>query len=309
MIDDFLIFNSKSLPFKNKDEFEKEIGQFFKLIRKLSLERHYVKLKTNIPLESLKVFENLTFKEVLNKVDHDIKSLILSLIANKIDVNIEIPIISEEEGKNLGLIEYKYNDESNIEMGCVDLFNTFLISFKSSLEWESPKINIKKYIFTEYEEIKELEVEINNISKEEHLIFHKEILENRRYKIIKDLIDNFSENKVKYLKNKIIVNFEAEKMLIKLNKEVLEKAITVLYDLDIGNKKIEDYTYSNESETVRKNPILSEKRLFTFDNGSKDYAFNHIKNLPKGNRIYYLEKDEKIYICYIGPHLPTKNFK
>lgn len=309
MIDDFLIFNSKSLPFKNKDEFEKEIRQFFKLIRKLSLERHYVKLKTNIPLESLKVFENLTFKEVLNKVDRDIKSLILSLIANKIDVNIEIPIISEEEEKNLGLIEYKYNDESNIEMGCVDLFNTFLISFKSSLEWEAPKINIKKYIFTEYEEIKELEVEINNISKEEHLIFHKEILENRRYKIIKDLIDNFSENKVKYLKNKIIVNFEAEKMLIKLNKEVLEKAITILYDLDIGNKKIEDYTYSNESETVRKNPILSEKRLFTFDNGSKDYAFNHIKNLPKGNRIYYLEKDEKIYICYIGPHLPTKNFK
>ena len=58
-------------------------------------------------------------------------------------------------------------------------------------------------------------------------------------------------------------------MLIKLNKEVLEKAITILYDLDIGNKKIEDYTYSNESETVRKNPILSEKRLFTFDNGSR----------------------------------------
>ena len=35
----------------------------------------------------------------------------------------------------------------------------------------------------------------------------------------------------------------------------------------------------------------------------------HIKNLSNGYRIHFFEKDENIYIGYIGKHLKTKNDK
>lgn len=309
MVEEFLIFNSKSLPFKNEYEFKKEFKNFIKLLTLLSIKCHYYyQLKSDVPLENLEVFEGFTFKEILNKVERDIKSMILSFLANK-TIEIEIPIVKEEEGLNLGLVEYKYNNETNNEMGYVDMFNTFLISFTSSDEWKIPKIKLKKYIYNKNQEIEESDIEINNISKEEHLIFHKDRLEGKRYEIISNLVKNFSKYKDKYFVNKIVINSEVEKSLEKLDKTVLEKAITILYDLEIENKKISDYKYSTESETVQTNPNLLKERLFKFDDGSKLYVFNHLKSLPFGNRIYYLEKNKKIYICYIGLHLPTKDFK
>ena len=40
----------------------------------------------------------------------------------------------------------------------------------------------------------------------------------------------------------------------------------------------------------------------------KEYFQKHIKNLSSGYRIYYFEKNDKIYIGYIGKHLKTKKY-
>lgn len=309
MVEDFLIFNSKSLPFKNKYEFEKEFKNFIKILTLLSDKQHYYhQLKSDVSLENLKVFDGFTFKEILNKVERDMKSMILSFLTNR-TIKIEIPIVKEKEGLNLGLVEYRYNNELNNEMGYVDMFNTFLISFLSSDEWETSKIQLKKYICNKEMDIEELDIEINNISKEEHLNLHKDRLEDKRYKIIDNLIKDFFKYKDKYFKNKIIINSEVEKSLEKLDKIVLARAITILYDLETENRKIDDYEHSSESETVQNNPNFLKERLFKFDDGTKEYVFDHLKSLPSGNRIYYLEKNGKIYICYIGPHLSTKKNK
>lgn len=308
MVEDFLIFNSNSLPFEDIEIFEREFKSFLEILSILSSKKHYYnQLRTDIAIENLRVIKEYTFREIINKVDPDLKSLILSFLTKKV-IKIEIPIISNyDKDLNLGLIEYKYNDKLNNEMGYVDMFGTFLMSFQNSDEWKSPKIKLKKYVLNDNSvEIKELEVEINNISKKEHIDFHRDILENKKNEIIENLVNDFSKYKDLYLKNKIIVNSEVEKSLIKLDKRVLEKAITILYDLETENKVINDYTHSKESETVYKNPVLLKERLFKFDDGTSRYIFDHIKNLPYGNRIYYLEEGRKIFICYIGIHLSTK---
>ena len=100
MVEDFLIFNSKSLPFKNKYEFEKEFKNFIKILTLLSDKQHYYhQLKSDVSLENLKVFDGFTFKEILNKVERDMKSMILSFLTNR-TIKIEIPIVEEKEGLN-----------------------------------------------------------------------------------------------------------------------------------------------------------------------------------------------------------------
>ena len=47
----------------------------------------------------------------------------------------------------------------------------------------------------------------------------------------------------------------------------------------------------------------------TQSGGQKEFFEKHIKNLSNGYRIHFFEKDENIYIGYIGKHLKTKNDK
>ena len=84
---------------------------------------------------------------------------------------------------------------------------------------------------------------------------------------------------------------------------IFRQAIGILRDVDSGKKQITDYKHSTESQSVKNNPDLNKFRLFTID-GEKVYFDNHLKNLSNGYRIYFLKKDEKIYIGYIGKHLP-----
>ena len=78
--------------------------------------------------------------------------------------------------------------------------------------------------------------------------------------------------------------------------------------IEKGNKNLIDFNYSGESSTVKDDPKLKKVRLFSI-NGKKHFFENHIKNLPNGHRVYFLEKDNKIHIGYIGVHLPTKKHK
>lgn len=146
MVEDFLIFNSSSLPFEDIEIFEREFKSFLEILSILSSKKHYYNhLRTDIAIENLRVIKEYTFREIINKVDHDLKSLILSFLTKKV-IKIEIPIISDyDKNLNLGLIEYKYNDKLNNEMGYVDMFGTFLISFQNSNEWKEPNIKILYY--------------------------------------------------------------------------------------------------------------------------------------------------------------------
>jgi len=68
---------------------------------------------------------------------------------------------------------------------------------------------------------------------------------------------------------------------------------------------ITDYNHSGESQSVKNDDSLRKQRLFTIE-GKKVFFEHHIKSLSNANRIYFLEQGDRIFIGYIGKHLPTK---
>ena len=73
----------------------------------------------------------------------------------------------------------------------------------------------------------------------------------------------------------------------------------ILRDLGLNHE------VSAESETVSNDPSLRKHREFWLPSGIKKYFENHIK-LTMGFRIHFFcdESTRKVYVGYIGPHLP-----
>ena len=83
--------------------------------------------------------------------------------------------------------------------------------------------------------------------------------------------------------------------------------MSLLRDIESNKKKPTDYKNSPESESVCNSKKLKSMRIFTIKNIKIQFNY-HIKSLPNANRIYFLEHKNKIYIGYIGEHLPTKKY-
>lgn len=303
---DYSILNTKSLPFSSKEDFKRELKNFFVVLNYLRDRGYYKSIRSMVDIKSLDIIEGANLQKLLGEIrDRDMRTRVISLFTNKvIPFEYPIPITGEE----LGLIEYKYLDERVDEIGYADIFQTLLISFNSNEKWNKNRLKLKKTILEESGEYIEQEVEIYNASKIEHLEDNLEFFEKMDNEKIESLVKNF-----KGIYRDIFKKLEFSVDIIKdigyLDKRVLKDAIVILYQLEINKKKINDFTYSGESESVRDNPELREKRKFKMENGEEYYMFQHIKNLLDGNRIYFYKKsDEKIYIGYIGKHLKTVKY-
>ena len=72
------------------------------------------------------------------------------------------------------------------------------------------------------------------------------------------------------------------------------------------------YDARTESQTVKTNSDLKDKRKFRLPDGTEKYFFDHIGFAGKysAGRIHFLPdcKNKRCYIGYVGQHLPTQKF-
>ena len=108
-----------------------------------------------------------------------------------------------------------------------------------------------------------------------------------------------------------------------LGKLVLEQVKNSLYILNEFSEKWQNrnfnYSHKNlqdmglnvsgESQTVGNNTEMRNKREFYLPNGKKEFFENHIKLSSIRIHFYPNASDRKIYVGYIGKHLPTKKFR
>ena len=304
----FVILNSKSLPFRNKYDFEKEILEFFKILTLLSTKKYYIEIRTNADFSNLTIYSNLNIQKVIKQIENrDLKSKLISFLSNKLMTVINP--ISENEKDDYGLLEYCYENEENRELGYAHIFGTLTLSFLTNKKWENNKLKLLKTSLIGAKEIKE-EVEIDNISKEAHFYNQniKDFLAGKRLEMINNIANNYKN--YKNIFSKVIVNKEVEKELeFMKNSTQYRDFMTIIYDLECQIKYIEDYTISNESKSVRNNKKMNDERKFKFDDGTFKYVYTHIKNFSSGYRLYFHEENSKIYICYFGKHLSNKTDK
>lgn len=303
---DYSILNTKSLPFLSKEDFYRELQNFSMILNYLRDKGYYTSIRSIVDIKSLDIVKGINLQKLLGEIrDRDMKRRVTSLFTNQI-IPFEYPI--SITGEELGLLEYRYLDERVDEIGYADIFQTLLISFNSSEKWDKDRLNLKKIILEESGDYTEREVEIYNTSRVEHLESNLEIFEKIDNEKIESLVKNFKET-YRVIFKKLEFGIDVIKNIEYLDKRVLRDAIAILYQLEIGKKELIDFKCSGESESVMNNPELKERRKFKMENGEEYYMFQHIKNLPNGNRIYFHKKsDEKIYIGYIGKHLKTVKY-
>lgn len=301
----FSVFNELSLPLQNLNEFE----NFFKVLEslkgyglnKIRTDREF----THYP----EILVNKTFQEVIGQtIDRDKKRRLLSFINSTI-ITIESPLIKYEESEAENKIlenEYFYQKNSTVGgLACCDVWDTIVISFNSNEEWNTKNITLQKQNILNDREIN---INIRHSSQIEHLKYHEDFFDDLEKEKRLDITqNNFWNRREEFFPNKIVFSKEIEKQIENIDKIIFEQAMSILRDVESNKKLITDYNHSGESKSVKDDEKLKKLRYFTVED-EKIFFGNHIKSLPDANRIYFLEENNKVFIGYIGKHLPTKKY-
>jgi len=301
----FSVFNELSLPLQNLNEFE----NFFKVLE--SLKGYGLnKIRTDREFTQYsKILVNKTFQEVIGQIiDRDKKRRLLSFINSTI-ITIESPLIKHEESEAENKIlenEYFYQKNSTVGgLACCDVWDTIVISFNSNEEWNTKNITLQKQNILNDREIN---INIRHSSQIEHLKYHEDFFDDLEKEKRLDITqNNFWNRREEFFPNKIVFSKEIEKQIENIDKIIFEQAMSILRDVESNKKLITDYNHSGESKSVKDDEKLKKLRYFTVED-EKIFFGNHIKSLPDANRIYFLEKNNKVFIGYIGKHLPTKKY-
>lgn len=293
---EFSVFNELSLPLKNRNSF----NDFFEVLEELNNKGLKTIRMDREFKEYPEILPNISLQKFFGTLDKDERTKLRTFMSNGISI-IESPLIKDEEIEdNEDAIEneYFYNAKSNFGgLACADIWNTISVSFNSDI-WDKNSIVLQK---------NEEDIEVRHSSKIEHLdshkIFFKDLENDKRLGITQD---NFWEKREEFFPNRIIFCKEVKKQIKNIDKRIFQHAIGILNGIEKGNRPITKLLISNEGDTVSDNTFFRSKREFTLL-GKKEFFEKHIKNFPNDkHRIHFLEKGNKIYIGYIGKHLPTK---
>lgn len=297
----FSVFNELSLPIPDISAF-KDFFAVISELRKLGLEK--IRMDRNFTQYS-EILPNTSFPQFIGQIRNiDQKRQILNFIKNGISV-IETPLIKEDEKEQEELLinEYFYNNTSNKgALACSDIWNTITVSFLSDEQWNKDSIKLQKQTI----EDKIIDIEIRHASNNNHLTTHHDFFQDlEKEKRLNITRDNFWNKREEFFPEKIIFCKEVEEQIKTIDKEIFYQAINKLRDIETDKKQITDFNYSSESKSVKDDETLKKLRYFSI-NDDKVYFDNHLKF--SSYRIYFIEQDNKIYIGYIGKHLPTKKF-
>jgi hypothetical protein len=301
----FSVFNELSLPIQNVKEFE-DLFKVLNKLRELGMEKIRMDKKFT---QYSEILPDTTFEQLLGQIiDRTQQRRLKSFISNSISI-IETPLIKEDEKEQEELLinEYFYNSISNDGgLACSDIWNTIAVSFLSNEQWDTDNLKLQKQTIVNDDNIQKTDIDIRHTSKIEHLESHQEFFNNLEIeKRLNITQENFWKKREEFFPNKIVFCKELEEQIKTIDRDIFYQAINILRDIETDKKLITDYSHSGESQSVRNSENLKRLRYFTIEN-EKIYFDNHLKF--SSHRIYFTKQDGKIYIGYIGKHLPTKRF-
>jgi len=290
--------NELSLPLNDISSFE----PFFSILNTLK-ERGLTQMRMEKPFKELEIFPNTSFEQFLGQIkDRDKKIRLQKFLSDSIKI-IQSPLIYDEEIDELGeRIEPQYHFEGQSTLGglaCADIWGTLALSFLSDTKWDISSINLQR---------NGTSIDVKHIATISHIAAHKDFFDNLEQCLRLEVNpSNFWTKKEVLFTNRIIFCDDVEKQIKNIDTTIFSQALSILRAIENGVKSLSDFTTSRESKSVEEDSELKKMREFVIDD-KKEYFQKHIKNLSNGYRIHYFEKNNKIYIGYIGKHLPTKKF-
>lgn len=295
----FSVFNELSLPFKDASGVENKFIEFIKLLSELN-KKNLQKVRIEKPIQEYNVIDSISFQQFFGQITNmTLQDRLRIFLKNEV-VQIESPLINnDEDGALADCIVNKYCYNGNETYGGLTsgyIWNTLVVSFNSHAHWNSHNVVIQKNSTNE---------NVRHASLVPHLDSHGNFFDELEKELKLGITKENFWIRRNALFTKNIFCDEVEHQIEVLDRDIFERAISILRDAETDKKSLTDYAYSGESDSVKNDHELKKQRYFT-SQGEKIYFDNHIKT--SGHRIYFLEQSDKIYIGYIGKHLPTKNF-
>jgi hypothetical protein len=304
----FSVFNElsfRSIDISNNIEIQNSFELFFKLLKRLD-KIGLSSIRMDKDFKNYEITEGITFYQFFNTIkDRDFRERLIQFITKDI-ITIDFPLIKSDEGEYEQLLEneYFYKEKSTLGgLACADIWNTLAVSFNSNKEWNTKNITLQKQTLLIDRVV---DINIKHASKVEHLTSHQGFFEQLEEENKQNITqDNFWERREEFFPNKIVFCKEVEKQVKSLDSQIFQQTIAMLRDIELNNKKPSDYDNTPESPSVCNNKKFKSMRIFTIKNIKIQFN-HHIKY--SSHRMYFLVHKKKIYIGYIGKHLPTKKF-
>jgi len=315
-LSEYLIFNHHSLPYISIDMAKVSVPEFLKVCLKL---KRYG-------------FQTILFDETLDKSwfrielapnyfwqdwynENKNKALLKTQIQSFLSLKTKSPIFSNEDiASDLQLFEVKlsnYSDELPILRAAV-WYNYPIVSYPTKEPWNKNPVVVNVVRLNEYGQNESIEEIVNyfdsnkidenslRVSQQESIISGQELLK-RKDELFPNLY--FCGDTQFQLKN-----WSLGKLIL----EQVKNSLSILSECSGELRCLRDkgLNVSGESQSVANNPEMRSEREFYLPNGKKEFFENHIK-LGNGIRIHFYQNadDKKIYVGYIGKHLPTKKWK
>jgi len=314
-LNEYLIFNHHSLPYSSIDVAKSAVLEFLKVCLKLN---KYC-------------FQIILFDETLDKNWYHIelapnyfwrnwydenknKALLKTQIQAFLSLKTKSPLFSSDDiASDLQLFEVKLPNYPNelIILRAAVWYGSPIASYPTKKPWDENPIEVNVIRLDEKGEHRTLEYITNYFDS-------NKIDENNLRKMQQESI--LSGEELWRHKNKLFPNldlcgdtqFQLKNWgLGKLVLEQVKNSLSILSECSGEWQCLRDkgLNVSGESQSVANDPEMRNKREFYLPNGKKEFFENHIK-LSNGIRIHFYPNadDKKIYVGYIGKHLPTKKW-
>jgi hypothetical protein len=202
-------------------------------------------------------------------------------------------------------------------LGAAFLLDTIALSFLSGDFWDTHKIQKLKhyYIKDDNSEIVDF-VEVRHTSRPEHMLHHKKWFEKKKLASLKASRELW-ERRGEFFPHMVLCG-SVEQQLTKhygVHSKYFNQIVERLKQLDIfagdwtsggwSDKDLKHYGLNVSGESEQTMQKYGRERRFRLPDGRKESFEKHIKTGDLRFHFYADEKDHRIYVGYIGPHLRT----
>ncbi|MDX2248970.1 MAG: hypothetical protein SF052_19440 [Bacteroidia bacterium] len=317
---EYLILNEASIPYPDRREADQKFPACLAIVSS-AFDSHFKSLLLSGNLGQswyeIPLAEAYPFREWLEIQEREYQRRVKSFITKA-----AVPQIPAEEvviAERFALSEFFLFEEREISvpsLGAACLLGQLALSFDSHTRWQPARISLWHTELTS-EGDQEAVLDVHHcVSAAQWQVFKDRIIEERRDSLRKgsELWDNReaefphivfcgqTKSQLQHIFVSATVYNQLYGALTALN-SYCEKG----QDFSLASLKAEtQLTISDESDTVKNNPRLSNLRTFVVGSEKQFFGF-HIKNFSGAFRLHFYPNpsEKKMYIGYFGKHLPT----
>lgn len=322
----YYIFNELSTPFTtNKNAAKLGLKIFVQTcieVSKLGLTTLRLPEIIGKNLYNLQIAPHYLISQWLQEstVEEDLKNKFREIVTDSPLITDEEPIAQEFSNRSEFRITRENNTKLAVGLGAAYLLETLGLSFSSHSIWNNEEItNIEHWYLNDIgSEIIKI-ISVKHASQPEHIAKHIRWFEDNRRESLQKSRDLW-ERKEEFFPDLILCG-EVEIQLSKLGiqSKYFDQIIEKLKQLDNYAREWTEGTYNDDKvkqyglnvSGESKNTIRKYGRLrkFKLPNEKRELFEKHIKTGDLRFHFYPDNKTKKIYVGYIGKHLPTVTYK